>query len=57
MSNLRLNNCAIEGYIDDFFTKADTFEKCSKNVYDITECFDKLGFVVHPEKSQFEPTQ
>ena len=41
---------AVSGYIDDFFTKDHTSEGCFNNVMSITELFDKLGVVVHPDK-------
>ena len=40
----------VSGYINDFFTKDHTSEGCFNNVMSITELFDKLGFVVHPDK-------
>ena len=57
MSALRLSGCPIEGYIDDFLTKGKTFEHCRNNVLKTVKLFDKIGFVVHPEKSQFTPSQ
>ena len=57
MSKLRLAGCIIEGYIDDFFTQGGTSKACSSNIEKIITLFDKLGFVVHPDKSQLDPTQ
>ena len=53
MSALRLSGCLFKGYIDDFLTKGKTFEHCRNNVLKTVKLFDKIGFVVHPEKSQF----
>lgn len=42
-------------YIDDILLFGDTVEECRKNV-DITKrYFEKLRFVIHEKKSQFEP--
>jgi len=34
-------------------------DKCSclSNVYKINDLLDSLGFIIHPEKSEFEPKQ
>lgn len=41
-------------YIDDILLFGDTEEECRKNV-DITKRYlEKLGFVIHVKKSQFE---
>ena len=45
------------GYIDDSYLQGDTFEECKHNVRDSASLFEKLGFLPHPEKSVFEPTQ
>ena len=45
------------GYIDDSYLQGDTFEECKHNVRDSVSLFEKLGFLPHPEKSIFEPTQ
>ena len=47
----------ISAYIDDLFTIDDTFIGCFGNVEKIVSFFTSLGFVVHPEKSCFLPTQ
>ena len=56
-SDLRLRKIVVSGYIDDFFTKDHTSEGCFNNVMSIAELFDRLGYVVHPEKSVLIPTQ
>lgn len=45
------------GYIDDSYLQGDTYEECKHNVQDSVNLFEKLGFLPHPEKSVFEPTQ
>ena len=37
--------------------QGQTYDKCVRNVTDTTVLLDKLGLVVHPEKSVFIPTQ
>ena len=56
-SDLRLRKFVVSGYIDDFFTKDHTREDYFNNVMNIAELFDRLGFVVHQDKSVLVPTQ
>ena len=42
-------------YIDDSFIVADTFHDCLNSIYKVKEVLESLGFVVHPEKSIFQP--
>ena len=44
------------GYIDDFCVKADTKPACINSLSTSKKLFDSLGFTVHPEKSQFSPS-
>ena len=44
-------------YVDDSLLQGDTFQECLNNVLATLECLESLGFVVHPEKSVFYPTQ
>ena len=44
-------------YIDDLYLQGQTFHKCKNNVLDTVEQFDSLGFISHPSKSVFEPSQ
>ena len=44
-------------YIDDSLLIGDTWEECASNIIDTIEVAMKSGFVVHPMKSIFEPTQ
>ena len=57
LSDLRLQKIVVSGYIDDFFTKDHTSAGCFYNVMSIAELFDRLEFVVHPDKSLLLPTQ
>ncbi|RUA04502.1 MAG: hypothetical protein DSY43_06170 [Gammaproteobacteria bacterium] len=45
------------GYIDDLFLQGDTYNECLSNVTTSFQLFDSLGFVIHPEKSVFRPSQ
>ena len=56
-SSLRSKGHLNVGYIDDSYLQGDTFEECKHNVRDSVSLFEKLGFLPHPEKSVFEPTQ
>ena len=45
------------GHIDDSFLVGYTRSACELNIQHPVECFDSLGFVIHPEKSVLIPTQ
>ena len=57
LSVLRTEGSSVSGYIDDFFTKGQDFAACFRSVQRMISLFMKLGFVIHPEKSQFVPSQ
>ena len=42
---------------DDHYLQGQTYKKCVLSVTDTSVLLDKLGLVVHPEKSTFIPTQ
>lgn len=44
-------------HLDDLYLQGQTYDKCVRNVIDTSVLLDKLGLVVHPEKSVFIPTQ
>ena len=44
-------------YLDEFFLVRDTFEECKDAVIDKCDLLIKLGFSIHPNKSQFIPVQ
>ena len=56
-SSLRSKGHVNVGYIDDSYLQGDTYEECKHNVQDTVNLFIKLGFLPHPEKSVFEPTE
>ena len=43
----------LSAYIDDIYLQGSSFDECAANVADIIKCFDKLGFKIHPTKSEF----
>ena len=45
------------GYLNDSFLMGDTFEESTKSVIAAVKLFTKLGFQVHPDKSNFFPSQ
>ena len=45
------------GHIDDSFLVGYECPACKRNVQDTVDMFHKLGFVIHPVKSVFIPTQ
>lgn len=45
------------GYIDDSLLIGDSYLECKENVTDTVDLFERLGFIVHQDKSVFEPTK
>ena len=56
-SHLRKKGHLNAHYIDDSFLAGDSVDDCRANVIDTTELSRSCGFIVHPTKSVFEPTQ
>ena len=56
LKTLREKGHKLVGYIDDFCVKADTKTACIDSLSTSSKLFDSLGFTVHPEKSQFNPS-
>lgn len=52
----RLGHIA-SNYIDDLILQGRTYTDCVQNVIDTVSQLDPLGFVIHPDKSVFIPTQ
>ena len=44
-------------YVDDSLLQGETFQECLDNIMATLECLESLGFVIHPDKSIFIPTQ
>ena len=56
-SDLRLRGVSISGFLDNFLTKASSCSQCEKNVHDVVIKFIRLGFTIHPTKTQLVPKQ
>ena len=57
LATLRKQGHISIAHLDDLYLQGRTYEDCVKNVIDTTVLLDKLGLVVHPEKSSFIPSQ
>ena len=57
LSDFRFQKIVVSGYINDFFTKDHTSERCFHNIMSIAELFDRLEFVVNPDKPVLISTQ
>ena len=57
LSHLREHGHFIVGYIDDFFLKGNSTEQCFHSLLTSTALLQRLGFTIHPVKSQLEPKQ
>ena len=44
-------------YIDDSFVVSDSYDKCSHSLLVLCETVEKLGFVVHKDKSKLYPSK
>ena len=43
-------------FLNDSFLVAEAEMSCAQNIHDTVKLLQSLGFIVHPEKSVFEPT-
>ena len=57
LSLLRSQGHIVSSYIDDLYIQNDTYNGCLISVLSTLQVFDDLGFVAHPEKSEFLPKQ
>ena len=57
LASMRLQNCLVSGYIDDLITIHRTLHGCFQNIKLCITLLDSLGFVIHPDKSEFYPSQ
>ena len=55
-SSLRSNGYLSVSYIDDCYLQGNTWQSCIANVIATVKMFTSLGFLVHPDKSMFEPS-
>lgn len=54
-AHLRSQGFLSAAFIDDCYLQGQTFEECKANVEATVQTFQRLGFVVHKEKSVFTP--
>ena len=52
---LRSNGHECFQYIDDSFIVADTYNDCIDSLKEVVQVLQSLGFVIHPDKSVFQP--
>ena len=52
LSSLRKKGRQVMNYLNDFFLVGDTLEVCKDAVIDSCDLLIKLGFSIHPDKSQ-----
>ena len=57
LSTLHKQGHIAVAHLDGLYLQGQTYEKCVQNVIDTTVLLDKLGLVVHAQKSTFIPTQ
>ena len=57
LAYLRKMNHILAAYIDDLLNIGTDYGDCVRNVMDTILIFDKLGFIIHPEKSQLIPSR
>ena len=57
MASLHKQGHIVSSYIDDLFLLSRTHSICATAVADTFLQFDSLGFIIHPDKSVFIPTQ
>lgn len=57
LSKLRAMGHVMTAYIDDSLLVGNTMEQTTQAVRDAATLLERLGFIIHPEKSIFSPTQ
>ena len=56
LSYLRERGHLIIGYIDDFFLQGRNKEKCQHSLMEAIRLLQRLGFTIHVDKSQLDPS-
>ena len=56
LSYLRERGHLIIGYIDDFFLQGRNKEKCQRSLLEAIRLLQRLGFTIHIDKSQLDPS-
>ena len=54
---LRMQGYTVAIYIDDIIAIGQSFEECPLTVVETINLFQKLGFLIHPDKSKFIPAK
>ena len=57
LTMLRMQGYAVAIYIDDIIAIDQSFEECPPTVVETINLFQKLVFVIHPDKSKFIPAK
>lgn len=57
LANLHKSGHISVAYLDDMYLQGQSYEQCVANVIDTITLLTKLGFVMHPLKSAFNPSQ
>ena len=57
LSTLHLRGHVSSAYLDDMYFQGKTYQECVGNVIDSVQVVDSLGFVTHPAKYTFIPSQ
>ena len=57
LTELHKEGIIATAYIDDLYLQGENFNDCLSNVIRTTKLLLALGFIVHPEKSSFIPSQ
>ena len=57
LSTLHLRGHVSSAYLDDMYLQGKTYQECVGNVIASVRVVDSLGFVAHPVKSSFIPSQ
>ena len=53
----KIEKILVAGYFHDLITMISTHSSCCDNISNIILLLSKLGFVIHPQKSTFNPCQ
>ena len=54
---LRMQRYTVVIYTDDIIAIDQSFEECLLTVVETINLFQKLGFLIHPDKSKFIPAK
>ena len=57
ITTLHFKNILLNGYVDDFFPKGDTFSICEENIHKTMRLYNKLSVAINLKKCQIVSTQ